>query len=429
MNLKETLSYALDRLLKSGMDNAEGMINESEKKELNIESGKISLLRTTFSNSLRLEAIKDKKQSSISINKLDKRSIDDSLSKLMVNVESSQVDDSNDISEKQTPEIFTKGTLIADLNLMYDRIEDFNSFVKQNYKKVLLEAVTLEHNTSKSHILNTNGVDFEINKGMYGFSSMFTSKDGLDTSSFNYTGVEKLNLNKSLDQYGHVSELLRQSQEQVKSSPIHSKFVGEIIVTPHCLSEFISFIDYSISDNALIAGTSIYKDKVGQKIANDNFTLSSKPLDSKIDSGYFITSDTYKSENRTLVHNGILQTHLLSLYGANKTGGKRTPNQGGNYMIEGSTSSLEDMIKNVKKGVILCRFSGGSPSDNGDFSGVAKNSYYIENGKIMFPIIETMISGNIAQMFLNITNISNERVDFGDSILPWISFKGITISW
>ena len=31
MNLKETLSYALDRLLKSGMDNAEGMINESEK--------------------------------------------------------------------------------------------------------------------------------------------------------------------------------------------------------------------------------------------------------------------------------------------------------------------------------------------------------------------------------------------------------------
>ncbi|OUW11110.1 MAG: hypothetical protein CBD26_02895 [Candidatus Pelagibacter sp. TMED166] len=428
MNLKETLSYALDRLLKSGMDNAEGMINESEKKELNIESGKISLLRTTFSNSLRLEAIKDKKQSSISINKLDKRSIDDSLNKLMVNVESSQVDDSNDISEKQTPEIFTKGTLKADLNLMYDRIEDFNSFVKQNYKKVLLEAVTLEHNTSKSHILNTNGVDFEINKGMYGFSSMFTSKDGLDTSSFNYTSVEKLNLNKSLDQYGHVSELLRQSQEQVKSSPIHSKFVGEIIVTPHCLSEFISFIDYSISDNALIAGTSIYKDKVGQKIANDNFTLSSKPLDSKIDSGYFITSDTYKSENRTLVHNGILQTHLLSLYGANKTGGKRTPNQGGNYMIEGSTSSLEDMIKNVKKGVILCRFSGGSPSDNGDFSGVAKNSYYIENGKIMFPIIETMISGNIAQMFLNITNISNERVDFGDSILPWISFKGITIS-
>ena len=97
-------------------------------------------------------------------------------------------------------------------------------------------------------------------------------------------------------------------------------------------------------------------------------------------------------------------------------------------MIEGSNSSFENMIKDVKKGVLLCRFSGGSPSDNGDFSGVAKNSYYIENGKIMYPIIETMISGNIAQMFLNIRNISHEKVDFGDCILPWITFDGITIS-
>ena len=428
MNLKETLSYALDSLLNLGMDDAEGMINESEKKELNIESGKISLLRTTFSNSLRLEAIKDKKQSTISINKLDKDSIDIALKKLVLNVESSQTDDSNDISEKQNSEIFNKGTLSPDLNLMYNRVEDFNAFVKDKYKKVLLEAVTLDHNSSKSHILNTNGVDFEVYKGMYGFSSMFTSKDGKDTSSFNYTGVEKLDLNQSLDKYGHVSELLRQSEEQVKSSPINSKFVGEIIVTPHCLSEFISFIDYSISDNALISGTSIYKDKVDEKIASETFTLSSNPVHEKIDSGYHITSDTYKSKNQSIIKNGVLQTHLLSLYGANKTGGSRVPNQGGNYMISGSTSSLDNMIKNIKKGILLCRFSGGSPSDSGDFSGVAKNSYYIENGQIKFPIIETMISGNIAQMFLNIKNISHETVDFGDSILPWISFDGITVS-
>ena len=97
-------------------------------------------------------------------------------------------------------------------------------------------------------------------------------------------------------------------------------------------------------------------------------------------------------------------------------------------ILSGSTSSLDDMIKNIKKGILLCRFSGGSPSDSGDFSGVAKNSYYIENGQIKFPIIETMISGNIPQMFLNIKNISHETVDFGDSILPWISFDGITVS-
>ena len=100
---------------------------------------------------------------------------------------------------------------------------------------------------------------------------------------------------------------MRQSEEQVKSSPINSKFVGEIIVTPHCLSEFISFIDYGISDNALISGTSIYKDKVDEKIASETFTLSSNPVHEKIDSGYHITSDTYKSKNQSIIKNGVLQ--------------------------------------------------------------------------------------------------------------------------
>ena len=428
MNLKEALSYALDRLLDSGLDHAEGVITESEKKELNIESGKMSLFRTTFSNSLSLEAIKDYKQSTINVNKIDKDSIDKSIASLIDSVNSSQIDEANAISEKQANEIFTKGEIEPDLNLMYDRVEDFNNYVKNEHKKIILEAVTLDHNSSKTYIANTNGVDFEINKGLYTFSAMFTAKDGTDTSSFNYTGVNRLKLNKDFKDQGYISNLLNQSEEQVKAFPVKEKFVGQVVVTPHCLSDFISFIDGSISDGAIISGTSIYKNKINDKIASDIFSLSSNPVDNRIDAGYFITSDTYKAKNMNIIQNGVLNTHLLTLYGAKKTGGKRVANQGGSYIVDHGSESLENIIKNIDKGILLCRFSGGYPSDAGDFSGVAKNSYYIEKGKIKFPIIETMISGNIAQMFMNINNISKETVDFGDSILPWISFDGVTIS-
>ena len=101
MNLKDLLSYALDQLSLAGADKSEGVISEGEKKELNIESGKMSLFRTTFHNSLNLDAIKDQKQSSISINKIDKKSIDEAVKTLMINVTSSEVDEANDISEKQ----------------------------------------------------------------------------------------------------------------------------------------------------------------------------------------------------------------------------------------------------------------------------------------------------------------------------------------
>jgi len=428
MEIKEVLSYALDKLSSKGIDKAHGSISESEKKELNIEAGKISLLRTTFQNSIFLEGIKDSKQGSISINKISKTEVDESIEKLILLIESSQPDDANDIAEKQDKEKFTRGQLSADLNNMYDKLNSFNNYVKSNHKNIILEAGILDHVSSNAYVMNTNGVNFNINKGEYGFSPMFTAKKGSLTSSFNYTSYSSLNLNEEIKDRGYVIELMNQSYQQLYSKKLQNKFVGQVIVTPHCLSDFLSFIEGSISDGALISGTSIYKDKIGKKIANSKFTLSSLPVNSDVSCGYFLTSDGYKARNINIIEGGLLNTHLLSLYGSKKTGGRRISNDGGAYQINSSTNDLTNMIKDIDKGIILCRFSGGSPSDNGDFSGVAKNSFYIENGKIQFPITETMISGNIAQMFMNIIDISNETIDFGYNILPWISFDGITIS-
>ena len=119
---------------------------------------------------------------------------------------------------------------------------------------------------------------------------------------------------------------------------------------------------------------------------------------------------------------------LLGIYGSNKTGKDRSVNNGGAHIVEPGDKNLEDMISAIDKGILLSRFSGGSPSDNGDFSGVAKNSYYIENGKIKYPISETMISGNICQMLYDIKDISKETINDGSSIYPWIQFSGLTIS-
>ena len=52
-----TFSLLIGRAVKLGADKAEGLINESAKKELNIEAGKMSLFRTTFQSSLSIEAI------------------------------------------------------------------------------------------------------------------------------------------------------------------------------------------------------------------------------------------------------------------------------------------------------------------------------------------------------------------------------------
>ena len=134
-------------------------------------------------------------------------------------------------------------------------------------------------------------------------------------------------------------------------------------------------------------------------------------------SGYSVTSDGYPAENLKIVENGVLRSYLLDQYGANKTGLARSKSSGGSYVIEAGADALDDMVADVEKGVLITRFSGGRPSDNGDFSGVAKNSYYIEDGEVKFPLSETMVSGNLAEVLRNICAISRERVDSGSCLL------------
>ena len=146
MEIKEVLSYALDKLTSKGIDKAHGSISESEKKELSIEAGKISLLRTTFQNSIFLEGIKDFKQGSISINKVSKTEVDDSIEKLLILIESSQVDDANDIAEKQDKETFVKGQLSPNLDNMNDRLDSFNNHVKS--ERCHFQAINHKYNSS-----------------------------------------------------------------------------------------------------------------------------------------------------------------------------------------------------------------------------------------------------------------------------------------
>ena len=178
----------------------------------------------------------------------------------------------------------------------------------------------------------------------------------------------------------------------------------------------------------MITGNSLFKEKLNEQITHPGLTLHSKPVSDEITDGYFITADGYVAENSIIIKGGILKTYLLGIYGSQKLKKQRAVNDGGAYMVEPGKISLNEIIKNIDKGLLLARFSGGNPASNGDFSGVAKNSYYIENGEIKNPISETMVSGNIRDMFENMGEISKDRVDFGYCVFPWISFKGVTVS-
>ena len=140
------------------------------------------------------------------------------------------------------------------------------------------------------------------------------------------------------------------------------------------------------------------------------------------------TSDGRVSQDYDIIKDGRLNAFALSSYVANKTGHKAAPNASFSLIVPAGSESIRDIIAGIDRGLLVSRFSGGSPSSSGDFSGVAKNSFLIENGQIGPAVSETMISGNLAGMFEKLRGISSERVQDGSTLIPYIAVDGITIS-
>jgi len=425
MDYKKILEYSLNTMKQMGAEKAQSELIVTEKQELNTESNKVKLFRSNENITLKLKFIKDKKQGTMTLNKISEEAIDAGIKELVNIAAASPEDVAYDIAPK-SEDTFIIGVKEPDFDKVFDNLHEFTLDMKTKFAKISGDAI-LSYDKHVRYMMNTNDLYLIENLGYYDFNIMFAAKDGDKITSFNYTGAAMTDLNKKLTEVGMIDGLLEQTILELDAKSIGEKFVGEVIITPHCLTDLLHvYAGIALQDRSLITDVSVLKDKLGEQVASPMFTWHANPR--TVNVGQAITSDGFVAEDMPIIQNGVLKNHMLSQYGAKKTGRERSKNHSDRYVVEPGTITLEDMIKDVKKGILLCRFSGGHPSADGNFAGVAKNSFLIENGEIRYPINETMISGNLFKIFKDIKNISLKTVDFGASVLPWIHTDNATIS-
>ncbi len=422
------LKYSLDEALKQGADHAECTLTKKTKWELNVSGKEITLLRTTDGRQLTIKAIKEQKKGSISTDKLDNEHIKKVISQVISNCESSKADDCYAIAPMEKAS-FIGHALEPDKEGMYVLLNNYLKDVKEKYPLIQMEPCIWTHISEEKQYANSNGAELYSKDGTYEFMAAMSAVDGEETSSFNFTGFLRNNVDQGILDCGSLDSILGELQGQIHTQSLGDKFTGTVILTPDVLQSIIGmYVNNFLTDGNLISGASPFKDKLDQQVASEHLTFMSNPLGPELSCGYHMTNDGFIAENQKIIEKGILKSYLLTLEGSNKTKLPRGKNHGDAFVIQEGHYTKEDLISSTDRGILLGRFSGGKPGSNGDFSGVAKNSYYIEKGEIKYPLSEVMISGNLIEMFKNINGISKERIDFGNALMPWISCSGITIS-
>ena len=424
-NLQQAAASALALMTGAGFDHAQVTASHVQLDELNVNHNEPSLLRSTQAWKLSLRGIVDGRTASTELADLAPDAMRAGAARLFADAGSAPRDEANAVSSGQHARI-VQGPQQADLDLLAGKIGEMLAFRTRETPLMMLDEADAKHTLQRSHTLTTGGSDLACSLGSYSMGVFGTARDGLKASSFSYTGGSANDLRgaPAQDQFG-IARMMRDTQQQIHTQPLPGKFVGDVVLAPEALSSLLNWLHGQLGDMQLIAGSSLYAGSVGQQIASPLLGIRSRfdaPGVAAISPDAFVTPPV------ELVREGTLLALTPSLYGSRKTGLAHVPVATSGWEIAAGQSPLDELLAGVKQGAIVGRLSMGNPASNGDFSGVIKNSFAIDDGVIGPALAETMIAGNMAQMLRDIVAVSRESLDTGALCLPWIRVANLHFS-
>ncbi len=421
--MQDLANSVLEELADAGFDAARVTIIDNEVNELNVAHNNVSLMRSTSSQELALLGIREQRQVTASVSSLEADVITAVINDMVRDVKTAPQDPANAIAPNQTGS-FTKGPQQVDRKALAVAAKNLLSFRCDKYPTFQIEDANFAHKLSKTTLVTSEGTELSSSVGRYECSVMGSSKDEHGSSSFNYTGGIIDDLPENLVNHFDLEELMANSVQETQSQAVGDKFVGEVVLMPMAVFDLLSWLQGQIGDFALLSDASLYKESVGEVIARDILTIRSNEQGSGVAP---FNGEGFVAQPVTLVKNGTLNHLLPSFYGSRKIDKPYVATSDA-WSIDAGDISRDEMVASVKRGAVVSRLSMGSPAPNGDFSGVIKNSFLIEDGMRTQALSETMITGNVAQMLKDIEMVSSQVTDFGGNKAPWLKIKGLKFS-
>ena len=250
----------------------------------------------------------------------------------------------------------------------------------------LIAAGYLENETGFTAIMNSKGL-FAYNKSTNVTFTVTTRNEAGTGSGYaarGFTDVSKL------DTYAATKIAAQKAAASVGAKAIEpGKYT--VILEPtaavYMMENMFRFDARSAEEGRSYLSKKGGGTRLGEKLMDDKVTIYSDPFNPDLPSSTW-DRDGMPLEKTYWIQNGVVKNLDYSRYWAQKKGVKPVPGPG-NIIMEGGTTSLEDMIKSTERGILVSRLWYIRMVDPQvlALTGLTRDgTFYIENGKIMFPI-------------------------------------------
>jgi PmbA protein len=441
----DLLHYAIKQAEVFGASDAEAYAATNNESEVFIENNDLKQAKSQSISSIGIRVVLDGSIGFYSINDLAKSRVRDGAAMAIKIARASPRDRHNVLPNRSRSKskslrgIYDRNSESFQTSDAARRAAEMLKAAKSYDSRVSVDSGNFSAQVATHALANSNGIELKERASVFSWSIMGMAIENTEISSFDYQ-VGGSHYVKDIDVSSTASEFAETVVKSLGTQKIEDSFKGEMLLTPMAANEMIEeVVAYAINSDALQKKSSHFAGKVGKQVASDLLTVEDDATNVDGLNASSFDREGVSHRRNIVIEKGILKKFLYNTYTASKDGVRSTGNAGGstssppmvsttNFLIKPMRSSIDTLISEIDKGILISRFSGNVNPVNGDFSGVVKGGRLIMHGTIQHAVKEVMVAGNVFEALRRLNGVSRERKVIYDSILPYMRFDGISFT-
>ncbi|WP_231712449.1 TldD/PmbA family protein [Vineibacter terrae] len=282
----------------------------------------------------------------------------------------------------------------------------------------------------------SNGFAGDYSRGGYSLSCSVLAGDGTGMErDYDWTSgiyVDQLEAPEKIGRTAGEKAVRRLNPRRMKSTK------APVVYDQRVASSMLGHLAGAINGRAIARKTSFLLDRLGQRIFKPGLRIIDDPHRKRESGSRPFDGEGLPTRRWNIVDDGTLTTWVLDLasarqldlaptgHGSRGVSGPPGPSTS-NLYLEAGSASVDELIADIDNGLYITELIGfGVNGVTGDYSRGAAG-FWIENGKLAWPVSGMTVAGNLKDMFLNLTP-ANDLVFKGAVNAPTVRIDGMTIA-
>jgi PmbA protein len=432
--LTETAARAVELAKRLGADQAEVSASHEEGLSVTVRLGDVESVERQRDRGLAVTVYQETRKGAASTSDFSERGVEDAVKKALSIATFTAQDPFAGLADAELMAVDP-----PDLELFFPRAVSVDEATE-----LALQAENAARGFD-ARIENSEGATIGTGQGLRVYANSHGFIDGYPTSNYSTScsviakagdSLERdywYSVARSLDDLEPPGEVGRRAAERAVSRlgarQVRTKVVPVLYPAELARGLFGHLV-------AAIRGTSQYRkstfllDALGQRLFPEFIDIEENPFIPRGMASAPFDAEGVATRERMLVSRGVLEGYVLSSYSARRLNMQTTGNAGGihNLVVKPTAGPLEELIADCDEAFVVGELLGqGVNPVTGDYSRGAAG-YWVERGKIAYPVNEVTVAGNLGEMFRSIRAVGSDVDVRGGVRTGAVLVDGLTVA-